>query len=589
MSLSLTETQVEQEATRSEVDLPSAKELKRLKLSPEVAWYLLDRGYELPKHPPLHKTPEGNSDPEAVFDPEAVDLAITAIRQLRHTQGRWAGQVLEPAPWQVAYIIAPVFGWLRLNDNDHWVRVVRTAYIELPRKNGKSTLAGGIGLYLTGADGEPGAQVVAAASTKNQAEFVFNPIKELVKKSPALRGRFRPLTGKILHPASGSNFTVISSVGDTQHGANIHGAIIDELHVHKTRDLVDAIETGTGAREQPLILIITTSDDGKPNTIYAIKRRMVEQIARGSLKDPATYGVVFGLPDKANALNPANWPKANPGYPISPTHDFMVAAAAKAKTSPADLANFKRLHAGQRTKQITTYLELGRWEGNKLPGSWKRIPDLEQYAGRVAFGGLDLASVSDLSALCWLIPDDDGDGYEAVWRYWCPEAALEALDKSTAGLASKAWVPAGWLSTTPGDVTDYAYIEAAIKADAEVLAVSTIGLDMWNATQLATNLIDEGLPLMKVRQGFVTMSPALKEVKRQMLRKKLRHHANPVTTWCVDNLAVDMDPAGNVKPDKARSAEKIDGVSALCNAMSEALGTAAEQDAYRDGHGLMVV
>ena len=471
MSLSLTETQVEQEATRSEVDLPSAKELKRLKLSPEVAWYLLDRGYELPKHPPLHKTPEGNSDPEAVFDPEAVDLAITAIRQLRHTQGRWAGQVLEPDPWQVAYLIAPVFGWLRLNDNEHWVRVVRTAYIELPRKNGKSTIAGGIGLYLTGADGEPGAQVVAAASTKNQAEFVFNPIKELVKESPALRGRFRPLTGKILHPASGSNFTVISSVGDTQHGANIHGAIIDELHVHKTRDLVDAIETGTGAREQPLVLIITTSDDGKPNTIYAIKRRMVEQIARGSLKDPATYGVVFGLPDKANALNPANWPKANPGYPISPTHDFMVAAAAKARTSPADLANFKRLHAGQRTKQVTTYLELGRWEGNKLTGSWKRIPDLEQYAGRVAFGGLDLASVSDLSALCWLIPDGDGDGYEAVWRYWCPEAALEALDKSTAGLASKAWVPAGWLSTTPGDVTDYAYIEAAIKADAEVLAV----------------------------------------------------------------------------------------------------------------------
>lgn len=587
MSLPLTGPEVG--TPSDELELPSAKELKRLKLSAEVAWYLLSRGYELPAHPPLHKTPEGNALPQAIFDPEAVDLVISAMRQLRHTQGRWAGEILEPDAWQVAYILAPVFGWLRLNDNHNWVRVVRSCYIELPRKNGKSTLAGGIGLYLTGADSEPGAQVVAAAASKAQAGFVFGPIKELTKKSPALRGRFRALTGKVLHPASGSEFTVISSVGDTQHGANIHGAVIDELHVHKTRDLVDAIETGTGAREQPLILIITTSDAGKPHTIYAIKRRMVEQLARGALKDPSTYGVVFGLPDKANALNPANWPKANPGYPTSPTHDFMVSAAAKAKTSPADLANFRRLHAGQRTKQLTTYLELKRWEQNKLRGSFKQAPGVEEYAGRLAIGGLDLASVSDLSALCWLIPDDDGDGYEAVWRYWCPEAALEALDKSTAGLASKAWVPAGWLTTTPGDVTDYDWIKSAIKADAEVLNVSSIGIDMWNASQLANDLADEGLPLMKVRQGFVTQSPALKEVKRQMLRKKLRHHGNPITTWCVDNLSIAMDPAGNVKPDKATSAEKIDGVSALCNAMSEALGSAAERSAYDDGHGLMVV
>jgi len=584
MSL-LQETQAEREATRSEVDLPSAKELKRLKLSPEVAWYLLSRGYELPFHPPLHKTPEGGSLKEAVFDPEAVDLVITAMRNLRHTQGRWAGQPLEPDVWQVAYILAPVFGWLKPGEGGQWVRVVRSCYVDIPRKNGKSTLAGGIALYLTGADGEAGAQVIAAASTKEQAGNVFRPIKLLAQKSPALRGRFRALTSQVLHPASGSSFAVVSSVGDTQHGANIHGAIIDELHVHKSRDLVDAIETGTGARQQPLIVILTTPDDGKPNTIYASKRRMVEQLARGALKDPSSYGVVFGLPDHANPLNPANWAKANPGYPISPTHDYMTSAATKAKSSPVDLANFKRLHAGMRTRQTTTYLELGKWDYNKLPGP--RIP-VDRYAGRLAYGGLDLGSVSDLTSLCWLMPDDE-DGYQAIWRFWCPEDALPSLDKRTAGAASKDWVPAGWLETTPGNVTDYDWIKARVISDAEVLTVESIGMDMWNGTQLANDLTGEGLPLVKVRQGFITMNPAMQEIKRRMLKRQLRHDGNPIMRWCVDNLAVAMDPAGNVKPDKATSADKIDGVSALANAFSEALGSAAERSAYDDGHGLMVV
>lgn len=562
-------------------EMPTAAELRRLKLSPEVAWYVLSRGWDLPEHPPLFKTPEGGSHPDAAFDAASVDHVIQAMRQLRHTQGRLAGQPLNPDSWQVAYIIAPVFGWLRPNQNGDWVRVTRTCYVDIPRKNGKTTIAGGLALYLTGADGEPGAQVVAAASTKDQASFVFSPIKQLVEKSPALRGRFKPLTGKVLHPRSGSVFQVVSSVADAQHGANLHGAVIDELHVHKTRDLVDALETGTGARDQPLILILTTPDAGKPNTVYAAKRRTIEQLARGSVKDPTTYGVVFGLPEKANPLNPANWPKANPGYPISPTHDYLVSAATKARTSPADLANFKRLHAGQRTRQTTTYIELKKWDQNRAGSGKPKPTNLDDYAGVAAFGGLDLGSVSDLSALCWLLLQEDG--YRAMWRFWCPEDSLDALDRSTAGSASREWVPAGWLTTTPGNVTDYEWIKAAIRADAEVLQVESIGLDMWNATQLANDLLEEGLPLMKVRQGYQTMNPAMQEIKRQVLRKGLQHDGNPVMRWCVDNLAVAMDPAGNVKPDKARSADKIDGVAALANAISEAINSNRDSDAYGDG------
>jgi phage terminase large subunit-like protein len=580
--------QEQEETTPSDdgVVLPDAKELRRLKLAPEIAWYLLSRGWDLPAHPPLEKTPDGSSHPDAAFSPEAVDAAINALRHMRHTKGRLAGLPLNPDAWQVAYIIAPIFGWLRPTEAGTWVRVTRTAFVEVPRKNGKSTISGGLGLYLCGADGEPGAEVVAAAASRDQASFVFGPVKALVQKSPDLRGRFRPLTGKILHPVSGSEFKVISSVGDTQHGANIHGAIIDEIHVHRTRDLVDALETGTGSREQPLVIMITTAGDGKPNTIYAIKRRLVAQLAKGTLKDPTTYGVIWGLPPRANPLNPKNWPIANPGYPVSPTHDFLVSAAARARTSPAELALFKRLHAGQPTRQTTAYLDLKKWQGNRR-GRWPLKP--EQLAGRRAFGGLDLGAVSDLTALCWLLPDDENGGFDAMWRFWAPEGALPSLDRRTSDNASKIWVPKGWLTITPGDVTDYDWIKQAITEDSEHLEVASIGMDMWNATQLSNDLQAAGFPLMKVRQGFQTMSPALKEVLRRMLRKELRHDGNPVTEWCVDNLAVAMDPAGNVKPDKASSADKIDGVSALCNAMSEAIGTAVEESAYDEHHGLLVV
>lgn len=555
--------------------LPPANVLKKLKISREVAWYMVSRGIEFPKHPPLVKTPEpGEVDPEAVFEPLAVDNVLAAFRVLRHTKGRWAGQPLEPDPWQVAYILAPTFGWVKVNEHGRMVRIVRTLYVDVPRKNGKSTLAGGIALYLTGADGEPGAEVVAAATTKDQAGMVFDPVKVLVEKSPALHGRFRTLTGKILHPKSGSYFKVISSAADAQHGANLHGAVIDELHLHKKPDLVHALETGTGSREQPLIVFITTADENKPNTIYALRRRMVEQLSRKVFTDPTTYGVIFGLPLKADPLNPANWPKANPGYPISPTHTYLVTASNKARNSPAELAEFKRLHMGQRVKGGDAWVTLTAWDRN----AGKRIDEVE-LAGRRAYGGLDLGSVSDLTALCWMFPIDGLDGYDVIWRFWTPEENLDALNKRTADSAT-VWVKEGWLTLTPGNVTDYEYIRQQIIEDCGTFDVQTIGFDTWASAPLATALLEEGVPLVETRQGYKTMSPAMKEAQRLVLKGKrgaetLHHGGNPVMRWMVDNLVVAMDPAGNVKPDKKNSADKIDGWSALMNAISEATADAA--------------
>lgn len=553
-----------------------------LLLSPEVAWFLAERGIPLPDCPPAIKTPEPRDVPGARFDPERVDRVLAAFSVLRHTQGQWAGQPLRPDPWQVAYILAPVFGWVRWDDDaDDWVRIIRTLYVEVPRKNGKSTLSGGIGLYLTAADGEPGAQVVAAATSERQASFVFSPIKTLAQKSPALKGHVQALQKRVLHPRSGSYIEVITSVADAQHGANLHGAIIDELHVHKTPDLVETIETGTGSRRQPLIVIITTADSGKRETIYDRKRTRVEQLARGVIADETTYGVVWAADATDDPHDEATWRKANPGYGISPTRSYLMAASNEAKQSPADLAKFLRLHLGIRTKQETRFLDLAAWDRNA------GMVHEDQLGGREAFGGLDLASTSDLCALCWLFPDDDG-GYDALWRLWTPEDNLESLDKRTAGGAS-VWVREGLLTLTPGNVADYDFIAAQVELDMDRFKVQSIGFDPWNATQLTNDLMASGAPMVKVRQGYQTLSPPTKELQRLLLagtpeRPLLRHGGNPAVRWQVNNFAVEMDPAGNVKPSKRHAGDKIDAVAALITALSEAMTREpAHRSAYEDG------
>lgn len=574
--------------SRPDFQLPDADELERLKLSPEVAWYLLSRGIPLPDCPPLVKTPDPGESPGAVFDADAVDRVLAAFSRLRHTQGQWAGSPLRPDPWQVGYIIAPVFGWKRWDeDSDSYVRIVRELYVDVPRKNGKSTLCGGLALYLACGDGEPGAQVVTAATSERQAGFVFSPIKLLAERSPALKPYVKTVAKKVIHKATNSYVEVVSSVADAQHGANLHGGIVDELHVHKTPDLVETIETGTGSRRQPLIVCITTADSGKRGTIYARKRHYVEQLSRRVLHDQTTYGVVWAAEESDDPHDEATWRKANPGYGVSPTRSYLAGKSNKARQSPADLAAYLRLHLGIRTKQDTRFITLDSWDRNAA------LVDESKLKGRETYGGLDLASTSDLLALCWLFPDDRVGGYDALWRLWTPEANLEALDKRTAGEAS-VWVRQGLLKLTPGNVADYDHVQAQINRDRETFRVVSIGFDPWNATQLTNDLGNEGAPLVKVRQGYQTLSPPLKEVQRLLLAGSeeaplLRHGGNPAVRWMVDNLAVTTDPAGNVKPDKATSAEKIDAVSALVTAMSEAMTRVPPKRSAYEDHDLEVV
>lgn len=572
-------------ATRSRTraaDRPAAD------LSPEVRWYLAARGYAEPTNAPAVRTPEPRDVEGAYFDPARVDRVIAALRCLRHTQGRWAGQSFEPDAWQVAYVIAPVFGWVAPNDDGDVVRIIRELYVDVPRKNGKTTLAAGLALYLAFGDREPGAQVYAVAASKDQARYCYDPAKTIAEHSPELRrSGVKPGRDRIVQPRSASYFAVVASVGDTLHGGNVHGAVVDELHVHKNPDVVDAVESGTGARRQPLVVTITTADDGRPGTIYARKRRMVDRLARGIIHNPSVYGVVFAADERDDPLAEATWAKANPGYGVSPTREFLRNEALKAQTSAADLAKFKRLHLGLRTKQETRYLDMPVWDRNAGK------VDEAALEGRECYGGLDLANTSDLCALAWTFPDGDG-GFDTVWRFWVPERAFERMVERLAG-EPIAWREKGFLQVTPGDVADYAWIREQINRDRERFDVVEVRYDPWNSSQLVTDLLDDEAPMVSMRQGYASLSPPTKALKHTLLagtkrRPRYRHGGNPVMRWQVDNLAVAMDPSGNVKPDKGRSADKIDGFAAAVMALDAAINRDADTapSAYEDG-GLMTV
>lgn len=567
-------------ATRTRSDRPAAD------LSAECKWYLKSRGYDLPKWcKPAFRTPEPRDFPGAFFDPERVDAVIKALRMLRHTQGKWKGRPLQPDPWQVAYLIAPVFGWVAPNDSGDVVRIIQEAYMEVGRKNGKTTIAAGLDLVLAFADGEDGAQVFACAASKDQARNCYDPAALIVNNSPQLQAAgIEAQRNRIVRKSDGSFFAVASSVGDLLHGANPHGATIDELHVHKNPDVIDAIESGTGARAQPLIVIITTAGESKEGTVYDSKRKYIEQLCRRTIANVRQYGVIFAA-DEADQhgdkpFRESTWKKGNPGYGVTPTKEFMEREASKAKQSPVALARFLRLHLGIRTRQQTRYVGLPEWDRNA------GIVDAAKLKGRACYGGLDLASTSDLTSFCLDFPDGDG-GHDLLWWHWIPDVGFERLNKVTSGNA-EVWRRNGWLTVTDGDVMDYGHARKVINECRERFDVREIGYDRWNASQLVNDLVDDGCEMVGVGQGYASLTAPTKEVKRILLdgtekKPMYRHGGNPLMRWQIDNLAVAMDPAGNVKPAKDKSAEKIDGVAAAVIALSRSmLHTAPKRSVYED-------
>lgn len=567
-------------------DLVENLDAQSAPLSPEVEYYLTSRGYEIPKKRPLYRTREPRDVPGAMFDPARVDKVLKAVEALRHTKGKWAGKPLRMESIQVAYFIAPIFGWVHEDSSGDIVRIIRNVWIELPRKAAKTTMVSALSFYLAFADGEGGAEVLIGAASKDQARLAYAPLRELVLSSPALqRAGIKATKTTIEKAVSGSVLKAVSSRGDLAHGANIHGGLLDELHVHKTPDLLEAFETGTGARNQPIVFIITTADDGSTTSVYAQRREKIERIATGVLKSTSTYGVIFAVPKEADPFAEATWDMANPLYPVTPSPEFMKAQAEDARSSEVALASFLRLHLGIRSDRATRFFPMDRWTANA------GLVDEAKLRGREAYGGIDLGSTSDLSALSWIFPDGKG-GFDNVVRFWMPEEALPSLDARTMKMAST-WVKQGYIRLTPGDVTDYEFIRRQIESDLEAFDVVQVGYDPWNAQQLVNELTASEAPMVKVIQGIRLMSPALKELDRLIRTGSekdpvFRHGGNPVLRWNADNVRVREDANGNIAPDKKHSMDKIDGISATLTALSTFLSVENMVSAYED-HRMEVV
>ena len=536
---------------------------------------VIDTGW--PGEPYLVTPPPCGDD--VAFVPELVARVVKVLGEYRQIKGRWGGQPLKLLDWQVRYEIAPVFG---LVDTSSWLRIIRTAWFEKPRKNGKSTECSGLGLYLAFSDKEPGAEVYAAAATKDQAKLVFDPARIMAERCAKLRRRIGPRNitkGFIANPSTSSVFKPLAAdQGGNLHGLNVHGGIVDEVHVHKTPDTIDAIETGTGSREQPLVVFITTADEGRTGSVYDTKRSYVENLASRTITDRTWYGVVFAATPEQIAERPyadETLIAANPGVGYTTTLEYLRAKAREAQNSTAQQNRYLRLHLGKRTKQSVRWFPLERWDA-----AMGLAPSPDEFRGKPAWVGLDLSATTDFTAATIVAPADADEGYIGRVLIWVPEERVDDLLNLT-GVPLRQWNAEGFLRFTEGNVVDYAAVRRDLSAEVKALGVTVkeVAYDPWNAAETVQKMQEDGFTMVPLRQGYGSLSAPSKEVERLVMgsapgRPLLRFGWNPVLRWMADCVEVTQDPGGNikpVKPDRRKAAQRIDGIAALVNAVARAM------------------
>lgn len=514
------------------------------------------------------------------FDRTAAQHAIDFFGFLRHSKGEWAGQPFVLEPWQ-QFLVWVLFGWKRADG----LRRFRTAYIELPRKNGKSTLAAGIALYMLTADGESGAEVYVAATKRDQAKIVWGEAVKMRAASPALSKMityWRASDSLLVEPTS-SVLRPLGADEDTLDGLNVHGAIIDELHAHKTRGVVDVLETATGARRQPLQFEITTAGYDQ-NSVCWEHHEYARQILEGAVIDDSWFAFVACLDEGDDWTDPSVWAKANPNYGVSVKPDDLQRKCDKARRLPAAQNAFRRLHLNQWTQQSDRWIDLGLWDENAGE------VDEATLAGRTCYGGLDLSAVSDITAWVLVFPrDTDAEELDILARFWCPKARLDDETNKYRD-QYQAWAAAGLLNVTDGNAVDYQFVKAAILADAQRFHLVDLNVDrLFQGYQLSQELADEGLTVFGMGQGFLSMAIPMKEFERRLLGKKLHHGGHPILRFMANSVAVKQDAAGNLKPDKAESQGRIDGIVAAVMALDRAMRQQPAADSVYDEREMILL
>ena len=496
------------------------------------------------------------------FDEKAANRAIRFFRFLKHSKGEWAGQRFDLELWQ-AFIVGSLFGWKR----EDGTRRFRQGFTEIARNNGKTTLAAGVGLLLLVADDEPGAEIYTAATKRDQARITHSEATRMVRQSKALRQRVRIFKDNLNIPDTASKYEPLGADANTTSGLNLHGAIVDELHEHKTRDMVDVLETATGSRRQPLIFEITTAGLAG-ESIYNEHHDYAISILEGTIEDDTWFAYIATMDEGDDWTSRRAWAKANPNLGICVKLDDLRRKCRKAKQIPAAQNVFLRLHANVRTQQITRWIDLATWDANAEVDGRLHVIDEEKLRGRACYGGLDLGAVADLTAWLMVFPwEDNPEEVDILARFWCPEAALK--DRHNRYRAQYVqWARMGLLRTTPGNATDYEFVKAAILEDAATFGLVDLNVDrLFQAHQLASDLTEEGLTVVGMGQGFLSMAAPMRTFEEKLLAGLLHHGGNPVLRWMANNVAVKHDAAGSVKPDKDESQGRIDGIVALVMAL----------------------
>ncbi len=514
------------------------------------------------------------------YHKELADYAVGFIECLCHTKGTWAGKRFELIDWQ-EQIIRDLFGIVKPNG----YRQFNTAYVEIPKKQGKSELAAAIAILLLCGDNEERAEIYGCAADRGQASIVFEVAADMIRMCPTLNRRCKILTGtkRIIYLPTNSFYQVLSAEAYSKHGFNIHGVVFDELHTQPNRNLFDVMTKGSGdARKQPLYFLITTAGNDIHSICYETHQK-AKDILEGRKVDPTFYPVIFGAEPEEDWTDPAVWKKANPSLGITVDIEKVKAACDSARQNPSEENSFRQLRLNQWVKQAIRWMPMEKWDSCKV------TYDGDFLKGRLCYGGLDLSSTNDITAFVLVFPPtEDDENYYILPYFWIPEENMEKRI-SKDHVPYDIWEKKGFLNATEGNVIHYAYIEHFIDELGKVYNIKEIAFDRWGAVQMTQDLDNLGFTVIPFGQGFKDMSPATKELMNLVLSGKLKHNGHPVLRWNMDNVCIRTDPAGNIKMDKSKSIEKIDGAVATVMALDRALRNQGTQTSVYDSRGLLFI
>jgi len=514
-----------------------------------------------------------------VYDEAKAQHAVSFINCLKHTKGQWRGVPFELLPWQDT-IIRDIFG----NVKENGYRQYNTAYVEIPKKNGKSELAAAVALLMTCGDNEWGAEVYGCASDRQQASIVFDVAVDMVDQCPALKKRIKPIMSvkRLVYQPTNSFYQVLSAEAYTKHGLNVHAVVFDELHAQPNRNLYDVMTKGSGdARTQPLFFLITTAGNDRNSICYEVHQKATDVLS-GRKIDQTFYPAIYGIAETDDWAKEENWYKANPSLGYTIDIEKVRTAFQSAKENVAEENLFRQLRLNQWVKQSIRWMQMDRWDECGFAIAQERL------RGRVCYGGLDLSSTTDITAFVLVFPPrDEAEKFIVLPYFWIPENNLATRVRRD-HVPYDIWQQQGYIKTTEGNVVHYGFIEAFIEELNILYNIKEIAFDRWGAVQMVQNLEGMGFTVIPFGQGYKDMSPASKELMKLTLEKNIAHGGNPVLRWMMDNIYVKTDPAGNIKPDKEKSTERIDGAVALIMALDRAIRNVNKASVY-DERGILVL